>query len=197
MLKDKKIIIIPSVIVLLVVGWLLLIFWPSTKTIKQLKQRTNVLVQKDKQSISNLQVKSIKIETDSLTQRLEAGMRRLFNEDQLLDLGRVIDNIGKEYGLNLITITPDYTVLSTLKEGREQITEFPLTITFGGTFVQFTKFLDNIPEFPIVFQVESLKFEKQSKTSSKLTAEMRSKIVMRKEVTDNKPEVQLAKTNRT
>jgi len=197
MLKDKKIFLIPSVIVLLLVGWIVLIFWPTTKLIKLLNERTRVLVQKDMQSISDLQVKSVQIETDSLTQRLEAGMRRLFDEEKLLNLGRVIDKIGKEYGLDLKTITPDYNILSTLKENREQITVFPLTIIFGGTFIQFTKFLDNIPEFPIVFQVESVMFKKQSKSGSKLTAEMRSKIVMRKEVSDNKPEVQLATTNRT
>lgn len=197
MLKDKKIFLIPSVIVLLVAGWIVLIFWPSTKLIKLLNERTRVLVQKDMQSISDLQVKSVQIETDSLTQRLDAGMRRLFDEDQLLNLGRVIDKIGNEYGLDLKTITPDYTILSNLKENREHITVFPLTITFGGTFIQFTKFLDSIPEFPIVFQVESIIFKKQSKSGSKLTAEMRSKIVMRKEVSDNKPEMQLATTNRT
>ena len=115
MLKDKKIFLIPSVIVLLLVGWIVLIFWPSTKLIKGLNERTRVLVQKDMQSISDLQVKSVQIETDSLTQRLEVGMRRLFDEEKLLNLGRVIDKIGKEYGLDLKTITPDYNIIYSLK----------------------------------------------------------------------------------
>jgi Tfp pilus assembly protein PilO len=181
----------------IVIGWILLVFWPAAKTIKALTEKSRILIQKDKQSISDLQVKSIQIEADSLTRKLEADMRRLFYEDQLLDLGRVIEQIGKQYGLNLLTVTPDYQFLSSLKENHEQNTVFPMTIVFGGTFVQFTKFLDNINEFPIVFQVETILFKKESESGSKLTGEMHSKIAMRKKLSDIKQEMQLAMADRT
>jgi Tfp pilus assembly protein PilO len=197
MSSGKKLFVVPSIMGLIVIGWILLVFWPAAKTIKALTEESRILIQKDKQSISDLQVKSIQLEADSLTRKLEADMRRLFYEDQLLDLGRVIEQIGKQYGLNLLTVTPDYQFLSSLKENQEQITVFPMTIVFGGTFSQFTKFLDNINEFPIVFQVETILFKKESESGSKLTGEMHSKIVMRKKLKDIKQKMQLAMADRT
>jgi len=195
MLADKKIFIIPAAIVVIAAGWFFLVYGPFNKTIAEYTKQRLILENKDKLSISDLRVQVMKTEIDSLTRRLERDMSRLYSEDQLLDLGRVIDRIGKKYGLKLVTITPDYKGLPQLIGEQEKITVFPMTITFGGTFVQFTKFLDDITNFPIVFQAESISLTKEEGSGSKIKGEMRCKIVMRKNRNDDKSESQLAMTD--
>ena len=194
-MTDKKILIIPSIMVVIVLGWFFLLNTPFNKTIGQLTEQHLILEDKDELSISDSQVQTLKTEVDSLTRKLENNMARLYSEEQLLDLGRVIDNIGKQYGLSLVTIIPDYAVLPRLTEQQQKITVFPLNITFSGTFGQFTRFLDHIPNFPIVFQVESISLTKESGSGVKVKGEMRCKIVMRKENNENKQETQMAMNN--
>jgi Tfp pilus assembly protein PilO len=189
--------LIPAAIVVIVAGWFFLAYIPFNNTIKEYTKQRMMLENKDKLSISDLRVQVMEVELDSLAISLEQNMSRLYSEDQLLDLGRVIDGIGKQYGLTLVTITPDYKVLPRLIGEQEKITVFPMTITFSGTFRQFTKFLDNISNFPIVFQAESISLTKEEGSGLKITGEMRCKIVMRKKGNDDNSESQLAMTDQT
>jgi len=180
-LLNKKVVLIPSVIFVLIVGWVVAVYLPARREVGVLKKRLETLEEKEQLAISSEKVRMMKEVVDSLSSRLNSGMKRIYPEEGLLDLGRVVEKVGKRYGLRLISIAPDYESLSLFSEKKKEISELPMTIEFKGKFTQFARFLDGISEFPIILQVNEVSMEKVAQGSSELTIKLRGVIVFRKE----------------
>lgn len=180
---NKKFVLMPSLGVLLFVGWFMTFHKPVRREMGILGEQLTELEEKEKQIVSEAEVRAIRSEVDSLFSKLDEGMGRIYPEKQLLDLGRAVENIGKRFGLKLISIVPDYESLSLFIEDKGEISELPVTMVFEGSFQEFTQFLDGISEFPLVIRVNEVTLEKENQDSTELNIQMRGVIVLRKEGT--------------
>ncbi len=178
---DKKLTTLMVFVVVLIAGWVVGIYFPGKKEIDQLEGKLSILVQKGKEQISEGRLEVMMGVVDSLATDLSTGMKRIYPEEELLDLGRSIDNIASQYNLILVSISPDYSSLSLFQEKDTEISELPMMLEFNGRFKHMTRFLDNIPDFPFILRVNEMKIQKEELSSSGLTFELRGVIVLRKE----------------
>ncbi len=196
-LLNNKIVLIPSVIFILIVGWVIVVYLPACRESGVLENQLKSLEEKQRQAIPDTRVRMMRDVVDSLSSRWESRMGQFYPEEGLLDLGRVVEKIGKGYGLQLISIAPDYGSLSLFSERGEEISELPMIIEFKGKFSQFARFLDGISEFPIILRIHEVSMERIAEGNSELTITLRGVIVFRKERVHESPEKRKDVTNRT
>jgi Tfp pilus assembly protein PilO len=168
-------------VVVLIIGWTVGIYMPGKQDIDQLQGKLDTLLKKGKDQITEGRLQVMMDVVDSLGKDLIAGMNRIYPEEQLLDLGRAIDNIARKFDLALMSVAPDYSSLSLFKDDQAEISELPMMMELSGKFQQMARFLDSVPEFPFVLRVTEMKILKGEQSSSGLTFELRGVIVLRKE----------------
>lgn len=178
---DKKIVILPTLLVALLVAWFIAFYLPVSKQTKEMNQRLVSLEEKERSAIPESQIRLMEQIVDSLSAKLEAHTRRIYPQKELLDMGRVIEKIGKQYQLKLLTIAPDYGSLSRLAQSSEEVSELPLMMEFGGTFSGFTRFIDQIDDLPYALRVRELVIQKDEASSYSLNIQLQGVIVLRKE----------------
>ena len=177
---NKRIIILISIIIILVIGWVVMVYIPASRDLGKLSKQLAALEEKERKLIPYHQIRIIQAEVDSLTESLDDRMKRFYPEEQLLDLGRTIENIGKQYSLHLVSITPDYESLPLFVENDKEISELPLTIEFKGDFEQFTQFLDDIPKFSFVMRFHGLIFHKMDANKKELDITLEGVIALQR-----------------
>ena len=96
-------------------------------------------------------------------------------------MGRAFEDIGKGYGLKLISIAPDYGTLSMLSQSKEVLSELPMTMMFEGRFSGFSGFMDGIEDFPFLVKIREVSINKEEETASTLEIQLRGVVVLRKE----------------
>ncbi len=183
---NNKWYIIPSVIVFLLAIWLVLVYLPIHHEMRDLGKQLESLEEIEKLQISINQLNYLRTMLDSLYISVDKNMERIYPENQLLDLGRAVEDIGKEYGLKLVSIVPDYESLSLFTDQNGEIVELPIMMQFGGRFQQLTQFLDHSNAFPYVLRIHEVIIENNSTSqySSELEITLRGVIVLKKERTD-------------
>lgn len=183
---NKKLIVMSSVIVGLLVVWLVFVYLPIHREMGDLEEKLESFEEMEKFRISTNQLQYLRTVLDSLYIWVDESMERIYPENQLLDLGRVIENIGKEYGLKLVSIVPDYESLSLFTDQNGEIVELPVMMQFGGRFQQLTQFLDHTDALPYVLRINEVIIENHSESqySSELDITLRGVIVLKKERTD-------------
>ncbi len=183
---NKKLFLMPGLMILILVVWIIVVYLPTNREMGALKDRLVSLNAMEQQRISENQVRHLRTILDSLYMWVDESMERIYPEEQLLDLGRVIENIGKEYGLELISIVPDYESLSLFIEQSGEIVELPVMMQFGGRFEQLAQFLDHSNALPYVLRINEVIIENNSESqySSELDITMRGVIVLKKERMD-------------
>ena len=183
---NKKLIVMSSVIVCLLAVWLVLVYLPIHREMGDLDEKLESLEEMEKLQISINQLQYLRTMLDTLYMWVDESMERIYPENQLLDLGRVIENIGKEYGLKLVSIVPDYESLSLFTDQNGEIIELPIMMQFGGRFEKLTQFLDYSDALPYVLRINEVIIENNSAShySSELDITLRGVIVLKKERTD-------------
>ncbi|MCJ7812946.1 type 4a pilus biogenesis protein PilO [bacterium] len=183
---SKKLIIILSVTVGLFIIWMIAVYMPEHSEIGKLKDRLASLEEMEHNQISENQVRRLKGVVDSLYLWVDESMKHIYPEEQLLDLGRVVENIGKNYGLTLISIVPDYESLSLFIEKTGEIAELPVLMQFRGRFQRLEQFLDDLAALPYVLRIAEVTIQKNStdQNSSELEIMFRGVIILKKERTD-------------
>ena len=155
-------------IAILLLGWVVMVHIPASRDLKQLNQQLAALEEKERQRVPEHRIQAIRTQVDSLSVNVDERMERFYPEEQLLDLGRTIESVGKQYSLRLVSITPDYESLPLFVENNKEISELPLSIEFKGHFEQLTQFLDAIPEFPFVMRFREMVYEKENSSKKEL-----------------------------
>ena len=181
---NKTIIIIPSFIIGLLFVWIILVYLPVSKNKGELKKQLTKFEEMERTNIAESKVREMKSIVDSLYTFIDEEMNHIYSEEHLLDLGKAVESIGKQYNLQLLSIVPVYDSLALLSEETSKISELPISIEFQGGFTQLTQFLDGIPEFPFVLRINEVFIEKKGQESSDLTILLRGVIVLKKERTD-------------
>jgi hypothetical protein len=161
--------------------WIAFILVPSNKKIGELNKQLAELRKKESQEIPLYVVESLENLVDSLSAILSNEQQRFFEEKNLLELGRVMESIGREFGLKLVSIAPEYESLSMLTDETGEIFELPSIIRFEGYFLQFAKFLDAIPSFPFIIKPLQVKIENIDPDRRKVLIELKGIIAIHKE----------------
>jgi Tfp pilus assembly protein PilO len=194
-LLSKRIILPISFIVVLLVGWIIMVYWPASKELGRLNRRLSDLKEKERQIIPEEKIQAMRIAVDSLEAYLNASLDRFYPEEELIDLGRAIESIGKEYSLQLVNITPDYESLPLFQGNPKEISELPVTVDFSGGFPDLTRFLDTMSDFPFVMRFEEMTLSKEGSLSRELSISLKGVVVFRNVKTpEPKPEERMANT---
>ena len=177
---DKKIVMLPSVLIALLVAWVVAFYLPVSKQTKEMNQRLIQLEEKEREAIPEREVVLMERLVDRLSSKLDSCTQRIYPEEKLLDLGRVVEKIGKTYGLKPVSIAPDYGSLSRLAQSQEEISELPMMIEFGGSFSGFSRFIDGISDLPYAMYVREVVIQKDEEQRSSLSFQLKGVIVLRK-----------------
>lgn len=161
-LVNKQLIIIPSLILGLVIGWVIMIYLPAHKELGVLNKQLRTLEEKEKQIVAESRIRMMRAKVDSLSANLDDRLERFYPEGQLLDIGRMINEIVERNSLRLISITPNYDSLAVFKNEKVEISQLPLTIELKGSFNELTQFLDGISDFPFVLHFREVTLGKQN-----------------------------------
>jgi Tfp pilus assembly protein PilO len=179
--SQLKIFVLPLATIILFFVWLGVFYTPVTRDKKQLEKKWELLQNQIKSEVPESRLESMKTFVDSLFAYIDVREEHFYPVENLLDLGRSIDKIGKQYGLTLISISPGYESLALIQKADEGVTELPLTLEFSGSFIQFAKFIESVPDFPYVMRINEVSLYKESEEQPTLTANAKGVIVLRKE----------------
>ena len=179
-LKNKQV-VIGLIILLILAVWLTVVFLPTRGRIGDLNKQLVKLHQKEKEAVPRAEIEMVEGLIDSLSARLQTQRMRIYPESALLDLGKAIDKIGRQYNLKLQDITPDYNSLSSLRGGTGELSELSITIEFKGLFSNFTRFLDNIEDFPFAMRANEVVLEMENLKERELIIQLQGVIILRKE----------------
>jgi len=182
---DKKLILIPAVTFVLFLMWMMFSYMPLSKHRSQLKHKIEVLEKREKEKISEKEFMSMKTLVDSLEARLRRGKERFYPAENLLDLGREIEEIVRKYDISLMSITPNYPSLAIFKDSQSSIVELPLSVQLQGRFISFAKFLDDIPHLPFILRVNEVTLKVEEKSANSITIIFQGVIVLDKERKNN------------
>jgi Tfp pilus assembly protein PilO len=179
-----KIFILPLATIVLFVVWLSVFYLPVIKQKKSLEKKWELLQEQIRDEVPELKLQTMKTFVDSLFVYLDVREERFYPAEKLLDLGRAIEQIGKQYELKLISVSPDYESLSLIKDTEEGISELPLTLEFTGSFTKFASFIESIPDFPFVIRANEIFLVLESEGQLEIT--IKGIIVLRKGSVDEK-----------
>jgi Tfp pilus assembly protein PilO len=192
--SQLKIFILPFATIVLLIVWLSVLYLPVIRNKKELEKKWELLQNQIRSEVPEARLETMKTFVDSLFAYIDVREEHFYPVEKLLDLGRSIEQIGKQYGLTLVSVSPDYESLSLIQKAEEGVTELPLTLEFNGSFNQFAKFVESVPDFPYVIRVNEVFLDRESEDPHVLTMIIKGVIVLRKESTDedavrNKEEV--------
>ncbi|RKY81045.1 hypothetical protein DRQ07_04830 [candidate division KSB1 bacterium] len=182
---DKKLIIIPALTVFVVFLWFMAVFSPLKKQGSELKNKIDVLLQRERAKISDKELEAVRVLVDSLEKRIERGERKFIPEENLLDFGRGIEKILGNYNISLVSITPNYPSLAIFKDNASAVVELPIRLEMQGRFLSFAKFLDNVPDLPFILRTTEVTIKVEEKTSKAVTIILQGVIVLTKERKNN------------
>lgn len=182
--SQLKIFILPFATVVLIIVWLSVLYLPVIRNKKELENKWELLQNQIRSEVPEARLETMKTFVDSLFAYIDVREGHFYPVEKLLDLGRSIEQIGKQYGLKLISVSPDYESLALIQKTEEGVTELPLTLEFTGSFIQFAKFVESVPDFPYVIRVNEVFLEKESEDKPALNVIIKGVIVLRKESAD-------------
>ncbi len=176
-MKDKKQLIVPVLAGLVVVAWIFLFYLPYSQQIGSYNNRLKELEKREADRISPMDITIQQNKVDSLKVKLDNTLKAFYPEDKLLDLGRTMGKVGRDYGLTLVSIVPDHSSLSILFSN-QQISELPVTVIYSGRFMRLASFLDKIAHIGVSFKLTELKLERPSFDSRDLQIELNGVILI-------------------
>ena len=77
---NKRLIILISIIIILVIGWVVMVYVPATRDLGELSKKLAALEEKERKMIPYHQIRMIQADVDSLTENLDDRMERFYPE---------------------------------------------------------------------------------------------------------------------
>ena len=173
-----KVFILPLMTIIFFIVWLGAFYLPVTREKKLLEKKWELLQEQIKAEVPEVHLQSMKTFVDSLFAYIDVREEKFYPAERLLDLGRAIDQIGKQYELILISVSPDYESLTLIRETEEGVSELPLTLEFTGSFMNLANFIESVRDFPFVIRVNEVFLIKESESQLDIT--IKGVIVLRK-----------------
>ncbi len=177
---DKKLIILSAVIAVIVIGWVFVYYMPASQELSVLNVDLADLREKENKKISQSEVNVIQSSVGKLISDIEEKMIRVYSGPLLLDLGRNVEKIAKDYDMDLIQIEVNYESLI-LFRSVEEISDLPVKMEFKGTFSNFSKLLDDVTNLPFAMRLQKIEIEKDQPETDYLKIVVQGIIVIKNE----------------
>lgn len=175
---NKKNLIIPVLSGLLAAAWVILVYLPATEEINLLDSRYEELLNKQRNRVSPHEISLLRTRLDSLKTGLARRLESFYPEERLLQMGETLEQIGKQYNLTMISVTPDHQSLS-LFTSDKAITELPVGVEYRGRFTDLTRYFDAMADFPIAFRLKRTDISKDPDQSGYLTILLEGVVVIK------------------
>lgn len=167
--KNLRNLIVSAVIVIIVLAVAIIkLYLPLNRDLKQMKAEERQLQGRLNKEVTLAQVFVMKDVVDSLKTIRKNLTRKFYPAEELIDLGKSIEKIGKEFGLKMVLITPDYEKLDLILEIGVEPIGLPIEVEFKGSFSQCSRFLDHIEEFSVALRINEVEMIVEEVDSSTL-----------------------------
>jgi len=162
--KGHRVLIFSITILLLVGGFLYLVYIPKSDEINQVKQNIAKLKQdisrlkKMKRGLPKFKEKQIKIQ-----KKFEKILELLPKEREIPDLLEQVSQLGVKSGLEMRHFKPE-------KEELQDIyVEIPVSIEVGGTYAEVALFFDRLKRMKRIVNVKAIRIIAKKELSAKMT----------------------------
>lgn len=180
---DIKKWIFPILGVVLLIAWFFLYYRGNLKNKVDLRKRIDYLQSETRKNIPESKILEIQKRTDSLQVVLIQRRSRVFLEMEFQNLGKKIGEVVGQYGLQIVSIRPDYESLNTVRESKEEIKELPFQMELKGNFSQFTKWVDHLDALPFAVRINDFLFSKENPNNLTLRIELKGIVLLGKNKT--------------
>lgn len=174
-----------SLIVMLIISAIIFVLWfaglimPQSNKITRLNGEIDEFVKLEKQQVSDNTIQLMMLKLDRLTTDIKDVKAHFYPEDEILDLGRRVEKIGENHGLEFISISPEeFANLDFFKGDNKDVTELPIVIEFKGIFKELTDFLDSVEEFPFIIRLNDIKIINGDVRSQELNIYIKGNVVI-------------------
>ncbi|HDQ44077.1 MAG TPA: hypothetical protein ENN17_01090 [bacterium] len=156
--------------VLLAALWFGLIYHPNRKAVQNLEQRKQELIINMGREIPQSEITSLQQRLDGLKADYRDRQKHFFPPGRLSGVGDFVRSLGREAGLTLFNITPDYTTISGFLESGRDVIPFPVELEYRGSFAAFTRLWDRLEDPEYFFKIEeySLGFAEAGKPALRI-----------------------------
>lgn len=176
----KKIAIWGGVLLLIIVGWFFGIFNPINGATGKLYQRKQELLGNLGRDITPQEIQTLEISLDSLKTIYVKKNEKLFPQEELLQLGSFLREIGQDAGLRLVGLTPDYTRIRNFINPAQNVDQFPLEVEYEGPFNGLKRLWDSMETSDYFFKVNGYAIGRVEDMSSDLRIQLRGAMFIKK-----------------
>ncbi|MEJ2628443.1 MAG: type 4a pilus biogenesis protein PilO [bacterium] len=151
---NKDIIALIGLFIIILLVWIFAIYNPQSDTKKELNSKIEVFREMERQQVPQSRIILMEEKLDSIEMKISDIKAHYYLDKAILDLGRHIEQIGEEYGLEFMSISLlNYEILSFFSNQNNQtLTELPIQVIFQGEYEELANFLDGIDEFPFLIR---------------------------------------------
>ncbi len=168
-----------AVVIFLFGGWYALYFRPARTQLNQLLLKQRVLqAGMAEMARAEMQIRLLRLETDSLKTALQQVQKRLADVGALQDLIQRLAIRGRRAGLNFVAVTPDYTSLL-LGQAKGPVQALPISVEAEGRFLSLGHFLEGLRHMPFYFEPTGLALNYDPTLYPKLKIRVDGKLYLR------------------
>jgi len=182
-MKPKKIqigFILPLAVLLGAVAWFFVFQQPKMKKIQTVQKDLAALREKIKKDVPESLIQSVQRQSDSISVVLESKKSRIYPFSDLIHFGDAVQPVVKKYGLTLVSLKPDYKSLPALEADTSEICELPISFQVQGKYDAFTKFMDDLANFPFAVRADEYFIDRLDKETKQVNFEVKGVVFLRK-----------------
>ncbi len=179
---NKDIIALISLFGAIFLIWVFALFNPQSHQKKKLNSEIQSYKVIEQQHVPESKIFFMEKKLDSLSLEISKIKNQFYLDKAILDLGRHIEQIGNEYGLEFKNISLiDYEILNFFgSENDQSLTELPVQIEFEGEYNALTHFLDSIGDFPFLIRFTDISILNDDLRTMKLSISLIGMVVITK-----------------
>ncbi|MFO7891160.1 MAG: type 4a pilus biogenesis protein PilO [bacterium] len=179
---NKDIIALISLFVVIFVIWMYVLYIPQTNKNDELNNKIQTYKEMERKYIPDSEIYSMEERLDSLGTKIKNIKDQFYMDKAILDIGRQIEQIGNEYGLEFQAISLlNYEMLEFFGSGNDkQLTELPAQFKFQGEYGELANFLDSIDDFPFLVRFTDMFIFNDFFIANKLRINLIGKVVIAK-----------------
>jgi Tfp pilus assembly protein PilO len=173
----KNLTVAMAIFLILTIAWFALIYKPKrsevvklAKKIKELSFQVEGLLAQDRQ------ITDIEAEIDSIRRTTTNLEMRIYQKERFPEMAQLIEERGRQYGLNFSTIAPDYDALLRLDaEKRDELGPLvilPVAFAVQGEFLRFGRFIESLDRLPFLFSISQVHIEATAESYPEIVANM-------------------------
>ncbi|NOY78348.1 MAG: type 4a pilus biogenesis protein PilO [Calditrichaeota bacterium] len=149
-----------AVLVVVVAGWLLFYYQPTSRMVKTLNrnvQKWALMIRAA--SVSENKIEKLEKEVTELNANVDQIEKKIYPISKMPSIGKKIIRLGRRHHLAVLAMTPSYNVLFPVKGVSSQdkpMVKLPVTFIMRGRYINLGHFLEDVPKLPFAFAVDEV-----------------------------------------